>query len=255
MSSSGPGSAHACRVCGADVPAGAARCPRCNAAQNAEECPHCGAQAGTSRHPEFRFVCDICGAPRVPKLDKSIAWSGRELASLQKAEAARKGRAGWRAAGIASGLLFAFTIFVFLVLALIFGLSLALALVALFVDAPLVAFMLFSYRQVQAKSRAINPALDAAWLAVGHDVAAAADGPLTTHELASKLGIEEAQAEELLALIDVDASIGGGGGARARMRVAPVPETRARVAPTPEDLAAEEMAEFDQELENRRKKL
>ncbi len=52
----------------------------------------------------------------------------------------------------------------------------------------------------------IAPALDAAWLAVGADVAQQTPG-LTATVLAQKLGIAEPQAEELMALLDVNGAI------------------------------------------------
>jgi hypothetical protein len=190
-----------------EVPAGAARCPNCGAPQGrVEPCPHCNAQAGTSPDHEFRFVCDGCGGPRVPRVDPSIAWSGREAPLLRKADAARKARAGWRAAAIASGLLLPFVLLVIGALLLIFGISVGLVIATLFALAPIGAFLAFAIGRAGARGREIAPAIDAAWLSVATEIAQQV-GPMSAATLAQKLGIAEPQAEELMALIDVNESI------------------------------------------------
>jgi hypothetical protein len=200
----GPAPPQRCRVCAAEVPADAARCPRCDAALGAHDpCPSCRAQAGASPHAELRYTCDVCGAPRVPHLDKSIRYSGRETALLRKADAARKARALWRAAAVAGGLLLLFTLAVFSVLLLIFGANVGLVLGALLAVGTAGLLLALTVLRAGAQGHAIQPALDAAWLAVATDVAQQTEG-LTASTLARKLGLEEPQAEELMALLDVN---------------------------------------------------
>jgi hypothetical protein len=221
------GPAQLCRVCAAGVPAGAARCGQCGAAFGAlDPCPCCGATAGASPHAELRFACDVCGGPRVPRLDRSIQYSGREAALLRKADAARKGRAGWRAAAIADGLLLPIVLLVFTALWLLFGPGAGMVLVALVMVTPIAAFLAFAASRAGARGREISPALDAAWLDAATDVARQVPD-LTAAALARQLGVDEPQAEELMALLDVNASLGvGSAGERApaitgpRMRVA-----------------------------------
>lgn len=228
-----------CRVCASEVPSGAARCERCGAALGKlDPCPCCRAEAGASPHAELRFACDVCGGPRVPRLDRQIRYSGREAALLRKADAARKARAGWRAAAIADGLLLPFTLVIFTALLLIFGASVGLVLVALLIVAPIAAFLAFALARAGARGREIAPALDAAWLAVATDVAQQTRG-LTAQVLAQKLGIEEPQAEELMALLDVNEAVG----AAPRLRIDPGP---APVGATHVAAAEEEAALADQ---------
>ena len=199
-----------CRVCGAaDEPAGAARCLHCGAAVGAlDPCPCCGAEAGASPHAELRYACDICGGPRIPRLDRSIRYGGREAALLRQADAARKGRAGWRAAAIASGLLLPFVLLFFTVLLLLFSATAGHFVMALLAaGTPVAAFLAFALSRAGARGAAIGPALDAAWLSAATDVARQTRG-LTAPALALKLGIQEPQAEELMALLDADAAAG-----------------------------------------------
>lgn len=204
-----------CRVCAADVPPGALRCPNCSAAQGPlDPCPHCKAQAGVSPHAVYRWVCDVCGGPRVPRMDPSIAFSGRELPLLRKADAARKARAGWRAGAIASGLLLPVVVLFFAALLLVFGPGILLIALSLLSVGPVAAFFAYAMRRAGARGREIGPALDAAWTAAATDIAQQSAGALTAAELARKLGVEEPQAEELMALIDVNDAL------RPRARIA-----------------------------------
>jgi hypothetical protein len=227
-----------------EVPAGARRCPNCSAAQGPlDPCPHCRAQAGISPDRELRWVCDVCGGPRVPRLDPSIDYAGRDAIALRKADAARKGRAGWRAAAIAAGLLLPVVLLFVGVLLLVFGLSFALAFMALVALAPVAAFLAFAVGRAGTRSAEIAPAIDAAWLAAATAIARQSPDPVTAAGLAQKLGVEEPQAEELMALLDVNEALLG----PARVRIG-VPAGPASGLPTqPTQLAgADEAAVLEQ---------
>jgi hypothetical protein len=193
-------------VCGNEVPA-AARCQRCGAPLAVlDACPCCGGEAGASPDGELRFACDLCGGPRLPRLDRAIRYSAGVVEHLRAADAARKARAGWRAAAIADGVLLPFVFLLFGTLVALFGASGALVAAAFFMLAPIAAFLVFALSRASSSSAKIGPALDAAWLAAAGDVARQTRG-LTATTLAAKLGIAEPQAEELIALIDVNASL------------------------------------------------
>jgi hypothetical protein len=172
-----------------------------------DRCPCCGAEAAATPHAELRFACEVCGGPRVPRLDRSIQYGGQVEALLRKADAARKARAGWRAAAIGGALLVPLVALVLSALLLVFGAGAALVVTGLVTAAPLLAFLAFSAARAGARGREIAPALDAAWLAAATDVAQQSPG-LTASGLALKLGIAEPQAEELMALLDVNAAVG-----------------------------------------------
>jgi hypothetical protein len=139
-------------------------------------------------------------------LDRAIRYGAPVTEHLRTADASRKARAAWRAAAIADGLLVPFVVVVFATFMAVFGASVPLTAVALLVMAPIVAFFAFALSRAAASGNKIAPALDAAWLAAASDVARQTRG-LTATSLAAKLGIGEPQAEELMALIDVNASL------------------------------------------------
>lgn len=239
---------HRCRACAADVPDGAPRCGRCNAPQGfLEPCPHCRGEGGTSPHPELRFTCDLCGGPRVPKLDPSIPTSGNELPLLRKADEARKARATWRGAAVASGIALVLTVVPFTLLLIMVGAVLLLMLPGLLFTALFTGLLVMALLRASARGSEIEPALDGAWLAVATDIAHASAAPITAEELSAKLGIEEPQAEELVALIDVNETVGVVSVRSQRMRVSaeatPAPEPpRARTEVAEAEAAETEAA-------------
>jgi hypothetical protein len=233
-----------CRACAAAVAPGSVRCGQCGAAQRDETCPHCSAVAGASPHPELRFRCDVCGGPRIPIADPRIERSGREVPALRQARAAAMSRGGWRAAAIASGVLLGFEVVLFALLLLFLGASAGLFVAGLVTMAPIAAFSFWAMQRAKARGREITPALDAAWVGAATDVASQSRGGLTARGLATALGIAEPQAEELLALLEVNDVVRGAvtpGGDFAYAPRLRVDETPAR-ADDASALAAEEEA-------------
>ncbi|MEJ7730967.1 MAG: zinc ribbon domain-containing protein [Polyangiaceae bacterium] len=198
------GGTKACRACSASMAADALRCDRCGALQVESKCPHCGASAGVHEDPALRLVCDVCGAPRGPVLEKPWKSSGRELSGLRRAQAARRGRTGWRAAAAASGSLLFFSAATIGLIAAIFGMGLAFGVVALGVTGALLALTLWAAGKARTRGKEIEPALDAAWIAIATDIAQQTKGTLTAADLARALTVDEARAEQLLALLDVN---------------------------------------------------
>jgi len=219
---SAPAASHTCRVCAATVPEGAPRCERCGAAQvDLGPCPLCNGQGGSSQHPELRFACDLCGGPRIPRLDPRLKSSGREVPLLRKADAARKARAAYRGLVAASGVALALTVIPFAVLLAVVGFKVLLLLPGLFFTGLFSGMLAIGLSRARARGNEITPTLDGAWLAAATDVARQIPGPITAAALSQKLGIEEPQAEELLALLDVEVAVGG----------APIPRMRIDAAP------------------------
>src|SRR6201999_4374331 len=91
-------------------------------------------------------------------------------------------------------------------------------LATLLVSAPIAAFLAMALTRAGARGHEIPPALDAAWLAVATDVVQQHRGALDAQALAPRLGVEEPQAEELMALLDVNDVVAGS--ARGRVPVA-----------------------------------
>jgi hypothetical protein len=240
-----------CRACSAAIAADAMRCDNCGAMQKDVKCPRCGAMAGTRVDREMRHVCEVCGAPRAPVLDARYRSTGKELAPLERAEAARRARAGYRAAAGASGALLAFSTAMILAIAAIFGMGIAFALTSLMVMGTLVALTAWSWSRANARTKEIEPALDAAWTAIATDVAQQTRGSLTAGDLAKALSIEEPQAEQLLALLDVndvvksDFTEDGQVAYSSRMRVDPTVELPTPAAPAKSEDEAAAEAEAD----------
>jgi hypothetical protein len=241
---SAPLASHTCRVCAASVPSGAPKCERCGAAQiDLGPCPLCNGQGGISQHPELRFACDLCGGPRIPRLDPRMKSSGREVPLLRKADAARKARAGYRGLAAASGVALALTLIPFAVLLAVVGFKMLLLLPGLFFTGLFSGMLAVGLGRARARGNEITPALDGAWLAAATDVARQSPGPLTAMDLGQKLGIEEAQAEELLALLDVDMAMSGA--PRMRIDAAPPRPGMPAVASSAEEEALLEEASAD----------
>ncbi len=224
------------------------------------KCPHCGASAGVHEDETLRLVCDVCGAPRGPVLEKQWRSSGRELAPLRRAQAARRARTGWRAAAAASGALLFFSAATIGLIAAIFGMGLAFGVVALGVVGTLLASTLWAAGKARARGKEIEPALDAAWIAIATDIAQQAKGTLTAAKLARALSVDEARAEQLLALLDVhdvvksEITEDGEIAYSSRLRVEDLERARGERAAAPVDPAAAragdtELAEAEAELE------
>jgi hypothetical protein len=212
-------------------------------------CPLCGATAGVSPDPEMRFKCDVCGGPRIPQVSPALKRSGKEDAALKLADAARKGRASGRAAAVAGGVGVAFTTLLFLIFWLIFGFGVPSALAFLVLGGPLAGLLAWGMSRAKKRGSEIQPALDAAWLAAATDVAARSQGQLSARDLAAALGLDEAKAEELLAMVDVNRAIGGG--ALPRVDAMAAFDAKLRVATgaagLPDAQAAEREAEAEAE--------
>jgi hypothetical protein len=247
-----PAGSHPCRVCAAAVPAGAARCGQCGAAQvDLGPCPLCGGQGGSSPDPELRFACDLCGGPRVPWLDTSIQPSGLDAPLLRKADAARKARAAWRGTAFAAGIAFVLAVVPFVLLLAVIGAKLFVLVPGLLFTGLFGGMLAMAIGRARSRGAEIAPALDGAWLAAATAIARQVPGPIGAADLSKRLGIEEPQAEELLALLDVN-GVSTDATAAPRVRIASAPG-----APPPEALAAEQEALADAETaaEAERKKL
>jgi hypothetical protein len=217
-------------------------------------CPLCGATTGCTPDPEFRYRCDVCGGPCVPLHAPRTRRGAKELTALKRAETARKSRAKARGGAIAAGLS-AVGIVGMLGLAgivsLVAGWSLGfwIFLAALFTAGPLAALTAWLASRASARSKEIPNAIDEAWMAAATDVVDQSSTPVTSTSLAKALRIEEAQAEELLALLEASDLVlpDGKHAYRGRLRV----DTSASSASsaTNSNLAAEAEAQAQAEAE------
>jgi hypothetical protein len=190
-----------CRTCGREMAAEAATCPHCSAPNLEERCPHCGAVTTASPDDEMRWRCDLCGGPRLPRPDPAVPRPRRELPHLKKANEARKVRAKSRAVAAVFGALGVGSTLLFALWALIFPLWPAVVAWGLFAGTALF-LVLWALGRASTATKQMKAAIDQAWLTAAEAVAARMKGPFSAAKLASALGVDSAQSEELLALLE-----------------------------------------------------
>jgi hypothetical protein len=140
----------------------------------------------------------------VPRLDRDILYSNGEAPFLRKANEARNARAFFRTLAVVAAVLALTALVLVGALFLIFGASVALLAVGVLLLGPSLTVLAVALSRAHAHGAALKPALDDAWLAVAADIVRSSGGTLSAESLAQKLGIQEGQAEELLALLDVN---------------------------------------------------
>lgn len=195
-------------------------------------CPHCNGVSQIVPHAELHFACSICGAPRI-RLPEGMVPSSAMIAALKKAETARTGRGFAKGTTIVGGLGSAFGAVLGVLGLLIGGLAWGLALAAIF-GGPFVAPLLIGLSRTKSRDAEMKKFLDAAWATAAAEVVRAGKGATAT-DLANALGIDPARAEQLHAIVSLDASLTTAPDERVRVNVPPDPrfealEQRARIA-------------------------
>lgn len=156
-------------------------------------CPHCGATGHLERHVVLRWVCAVCGGPRLPGVPSPPA---REASALRRSFAEWRGKQtrGVAAAGLTGlGVVLAGGA----VAGLLAG---ALAAPAVLGAAAVVAAVggAGSRAKARARAKAARGAVDEAWDGAVARALDTAGRHLTAAELATALRLEEPEAEELL---------------------------------------------------------
>jgi predicted nucleic acid-binding Zn-ribbon protein len=200
-----PGPGRTCRVCGTGLEPDSFRCAHCGATYGERNrCPHCGAVADVEPHKTLRYRCRVCGGPRVPLADNTIEPSGVEWPLLEEAQRARMRVAAWR---VAAGVVGAFgtlsLLVMLLTLAFITPGVLATTGLLAAVSMPLVLAAI-AWSRARHHVRERDRAIDQAWVSAASDVVHRKDEELDARGLARTLRIDEAQAEQLLARLDVE---------------------------------------------------
>lgn len=238
-----------CRTCGREIASEAESCPHCGAPNLEERCPHCGAVTTASPDKEMRWRCDLCGGPRLPRPERGTPRARNALPNLQKANAARKTRAKSRALAAVFGAMGIGSTLLFALWALIFPVWPVLPVWGIFAATALFV-VLWSTGRASRATKEMKAAIDQAWLAAAEAVARRQKGPFSAEKLAKALGIEAAQAEELLALLEAhdvvrsDVTDAGELAYQPKLRVDDVdlgsPEAEAEALAEAEAMAAEE---------------
>lgn len=200
-----PGPGRTCRLCGTELESGSFRCGHCGATYGERNrCPHCGAIADIEPHRVLRYRCRVCGGPRVPLADNSLEPSGVEWPLLEQAQRARVRVAAWRVAAGVVGAFGLLSLFVtLLTLAFITPGVVATAALLTAVSIPLVLTAI-AWTRARHHARDRDAALDQAWVTAASDVVQRQEQEVDARGLAKTLRIEEAQAEQLLARLDVE---------------------------------------------------
>jgi ribosomal protein S27AE len=158
----------------------------------AKRCPICGAFAETVPHPEFRWVCGVCGTPRVEVPGGKPPEES--LVALREASQAQRAAAMQRLTTWATGVPAALTLLLALVLA---PASLIAGGTLIGMGVLLAILSARASRRAGTERKRLRGAVERAWEAAIMQVAAA-DKSVT--DVATALRISEADVEAALAL-------------------------------------------------------
>ena len=164
-----------------------------------EPCLHCRGRARLEAHATFRWVCGVCGGPRVPA--EARVRSERGASELRAADEARKMAFAWRLGAV--GLLLTGTLLAAL------GATLALASTAVSLAVLVTAIALyvggaFAHRRAKGMSEKAKSAIFAAWESAAESVLKSRDGTFTASELAKTLETSEEDVERMMTFLAAD---------------------------------------------------
>jgi hypothetical protein len=155
-------------------------------------CPICGAFARVDRDEEFRFVCGVCGSPRIAM--KAIPKES--IVALREAAQAKRSAFAWRVAAWGLGLPAALT----LALAAILAPASLVASGVLIGCGVLMAIFAARFSRTAATTRKkLKSAVNDAWEGAALAVLDQRGKETTAADLAKALEISEADAETMLA--------------------------------------------------------
>lgn len=157
-------------------------------------CPVCGAFARVDPDEAFRFVCAVCGSPRIPT--KAVPLPKESLLALREAAQAKRSAFAWRVAAWGLGIPAALS------LALAAVLAPASLLASGLLIACGVAMAIFASRASRTATtgrKKLRAAVDHAWEATALAVLDQRGKETTAADLAGALEISETDAEAMLA--------------------------------------------------------
>jgi hypothetical protein len=197
-------------------------------------CPLCRGVGGVDPHPEFVFVCKLCGGPRIPG-PPGLAEAA--LATLRTVDVARKKRGAMKAlswigwAGVVMSALVGLPI-------ALFSVTVGLITLLLF-GGPSIAMALYGASQKKKLDAQLSGSIDAAWSLATAELLRSGQVK-NAADLARVTGVDAARATHLMNLATVDVDVGTG------LRIAEGP------VPLPEDprfAALEQKAAVEQQAE------
>lgn len=248
-----------CTSCDQDIPEGASQCPRCGTTFGKQHaCPFCSVIVQAKPHPELRFACPACGAPRLASID-NLASPPQALDSLSTARSAKSSRAIWRISLVLAATFGLLSMLMLIGVMSIVGVKLLPLVLGLLIVSVPWAFAVVAFFKARARTRQLSEALDEAW---SHAVVqlAQARGKLRASDISRAFGMPAFVVSQLMGRLaarnEIDTDVSEDGelllsaiGERMRvepqpMRVSPpVPEQLHEVAEDPQQAQEHEMHE------------
>ena len=157
-------------------------------------CPICGAFARVDRDDEFRFVCGVCGSPRIAT--KAVPLPKESVTALREAAQAKRSGFAWRLAAWGLGIPAAVSLALAAILAMA---SLVASGVLIVCGVALAIAAARSSRTATTARKKLKSSVQEAWEAAALAVLDQRGKETTAADLAKALELPEADAEALLA--------------------------------------------------------
>jgi hypothetical protein len=204
-----------------------------NPLEGASECPHCGGVAKAVPHDEYRYVCNLCGAPRIEAAVEGIELSGDEHDNLNNARDAIRQRNWWRFGGVLGGLAGSFGLLVTLIFQLLFSPESALwSATGVVMSLPFILLAFVALARSKSKTEEIDREIDEAWRTAARDVVMQSES-ITAQQLTEILPMNQADAEQVAAELSVDDLLHSRITDDGKLRLEPVASVRIDAGATP----------------------
>ena len=180
-------------------------------------CPHCGALSRLEKHPELRWVCAVCGGPRVPA---KVVLGPDGTQALRDALAAQRSAVGSRVGSWALGLFAAF--------ALAFGVAVAWFGIMLILGGLMAVASGLLTLKGRAARKSARGHVALAWEQAIGSMLERSGNDATAKSIAASLGVPEAEVETALATLSATGKtrvdVGDDAELHYRASEAPLPE-------------------------------
>jgi hypothetical protein len=172
-------------------------------------CPHCHAIADVRPSPSVRWICAVCGRPRIPIELPDVVLGPRQAEALVRAGTEAAAASVWRVAAIVVA---AFGAFALVLMLLVLGLvrpGVVPVVLALSANGIPFVFAVLAIRRSAVLSREAPRSLQAAWSAAAIDVLRHVGGTIDAKELARTTRITEEDANHVLARLSAEGAADG----------------------------------------------
>jgi len=197
-----------------------------NPLKGATTCRHCGGVAAIVKHGEYRYVCNLCGAPRIQVTNDRVKLSGDEHPDLVRAEETIVSRRFWRGGGLLGAMAGSFGLLCTAVMQLVFSPeSLLWSAAGVAMSLPFVLLAFVALGKSKSKTTTIDRHLDQAWKNAARDVVVQMGG-ITAQQLTQALPMTQADAEQVAAELSIDARVHSRITDEGRLRLEPAAHSR-----------------------------